>query len=353
MREITIIYITVLLLLIGCKSPNLIKYELRKVRDISLNIPNYIDINSFSHTSDIQILNKDTFLTFIDQVDEKIYTYKFGEKNLESTKFYRYGPNQLKSEPYLVKVLSNEEILIICQREVVFSNRNKEVNVSKEISLKDESTDLTGGDSYWFRQYIDKEYAYFFKFDFSKGRYDNKLIRFTLNSGEQEEINIPLHYTEIMNEDKSKGGIKTSILLPQVSFSEGKIIFSSWYSNKVFIGKNELILPYLNNHYEFIKNSDSGDEIFNLDTEEGSNATLIFDSFENILIVDKIKTNKETGLIKNELCFFDIEGNLLNCVDSKGLLKFHSAGYLYFLNILEAEDKATFSIYRISDVSSH
>lgn len=156
-----------------------------------------------------------------------------------------------------------------------------------------------------------------------------------------------------MNEDKSEGGIKTSILLPQVSFKEGKAIFSSWYSNKVFIGETEIVFGNLYNHLEQIRNATSNERISDINSEEGNNATLIFDTSEDIFIIDKISRNKETGLIKNELCFFDIEGNLLNCVDSKGLLKFHSSGYLYFLNILEAEDKATFSIYRISDVSSH
>ena len=68
----------------------------------------------------------------------------------------------------MIKILDNEEFLILCQKHIVFSKLGKEISAIKEIEIADDSSILYYGDSYWFRQYIDKEYAYFFKFDFVK-----------------------------------------------------------------------------------------------------------------------------------------------------------------------------------------
>jgi len=342
-----IIFLAFFLFMVSCNNVAIKKIELSKVGEFTLSIPTYVDINSLKFTSEIQIVKQDTFFTFIDQVDSKIYIKNINENILTNINYQRYGPNQIKSEPYMVKIFNENEILILCQKHIVFSKLEEEVLPIKEFEITNDTSILYYGNSYWYRQFIGKENVYFFKFNFNKGKYTNKLTQLSLSTGQQSEIEIPIYYANIMNDEKSTGGLMTSILLPQISLAEGKVIYSSWYSNKAFVKGKKILLENNYDHIEQIKSATSNDRISDIGSEEGENGTLIYDPSENIFIREQIEREKETGLIKNELCFFDMEGNLLNCIASKGMLKSHSTGHLYFLDILEAEDKANIVIYNI------
>ena len=348
-QKMRILWSVLLFYAIGCHDNRVPDIDLLLLESISIDLPHSVSINSFKATSNIHTVEQDTFLTFLDEKEQAIYVFTFNNGELKKLPFERVGPNRIKSEPSLVKMLSNEEMAILCHHHIKIIKRDKkDLQVLREYMLSNDSTDLNPGSYYWYEHYTNKDLAFLFEFDYSTARYSDFLLKFYFSDGKTSKITVPDHYVALMNEDKSTGRIRTSEMLPQVSILNDEVpLFSSWYSNRVYLGEKEVILTDLYNHLDLIKAAKSNEKISQIQSEEGFNGTLLYNEHLELFIGEKMYRNKETGRFKREVCFFNSDGETINCLDSKGMLKYHTDKHLFYLNIDEANDKAVISIYEL------